>query len=83
MVQQIKALGVTTQPLGGLFSLDHVHLTRTASWAVATLLRNIIDTAIKTRSDGQFGGFCDRSQLAPPADLSGIAANDPLRRRGG
>lgn len=91
MVQELKSLrsatlpnGMTTKPLGGLFSLDHIHLTQTASNAVANVICEIMaEAARSSKSDSTFGGF-PLGRLANKsrrANLKQIFANDPLGGR--
>jgi hypothetical protein len=74
-------LHLTNKSMGGLFSMDGIHPTRTGYAAIAKCLMRIMRNGAGT--NGSFGGhyYYELGEAIQNLDLSRINASDPLRAR--
>jgi hypothetical protein len=77
--REVKNLGIDGTYMGGLFSMDGVHPTKTGYAAIANCILRIMKKA--AASNTAFGGMSTiRLNVADLYDLGYMYQRDPLRR---
>jgi hypothetical protein len=77
--REVKSLGIDGTYMGGLFSMDGVHPTKTGYAAIANCILRIMKKA--TSSNATFGGMSNiRLNVADLYDLGYIYQRDPLKK---